>query len=229
MSKNILIPKVHIHISGFQLHVAESSVSPGQIIFVVGSNGSGKTTFLKYISNLLESHTISPAALYMPSQFFPQEGLTGNDLFDLFEVCNSPYIHLPLLKQFKIEHLLKVPLENLSSGERQKIFLCAALFHKNPIIAFDEPLSFLDVSYFGVLRSALEMYAELGRTFFISNHDLNWSLTFNSSQTWVLFQNQFAIRNSTPLVLSDIKLNEVFGVQLKLQELPDGTRHLVMK
>lgn len=224
MSASFMIPTSIFANNKFLLKAEESQVTAGSIIFVAGPNGSGKSTLLKGLSNLLTPLVPAPA-LYLSSQFHPQEGLTGNDLFDLFEVQNSPYFNPLLLKDFKIDHLLHVKLENLSSGERQKFFLCAALFNKNSTITLDEPLNFLDVSFYPVLRKALLEYSLEGRTFFISNHDFNWSLTFPKSQTWVVFKNQIFLRGLTTKVLSDIKLKEAFGVSFKTLDL-EGNKYI---
>lgn len=210
----------------FTLSVPEASVEKGSLIFVVGPNGSGKSTFLKGISGLLSPR--SPNALYMSSHFFPQDGITGNDLLELFEVSSSPYYNPQLIEDFKVQHLLDHPLETLSSGERQKIFLSATLFHKNPVVALDEPLSFLDVFYYQILEKALIDYQKQGRIFFISNHNFNWSLRFEKSQTWVVFQNQILLRGLTTQVLGDIKLREIFGVTFELQESLDKAQRFVL-
>lgn len=210
----------------YELELKNIFIEPSQIVFVVGPNGSGKTTLLKGVSGLLNTAPHLPF-VFMSSQFSPQEGLTGNDLFDIFEVHQSRYFDSKILKDFKVEGLLTRRLDQLSSGERQKLFLATILFHKSDFIALDEPLNFLDLSYHGILKNKLQNYAKMGRSFLISNHDFNWQLTFDNSQTWVVFKNQIFLSGTTSKVLSDIKLGEAFGVSSKVVHFNDSQYFVV--
>ena len=116
----------------------------------------------------------------------------------------------------EVRHLLNTSLDQVSSGERQRLLICAILSHKSNIVLLDEPLNHLDWNFSLKLKTILNNHSRRGRSFLISNHDLNWALNFGDTQTWVLFQKSIFLKNSTESVLNDIKLQQVFRIKTEI-------------
>lgn len=202
------------------LEKISGEISEGQIIFLIGPNGSGKTTLLKTLSHILRPFegiiSTEDVPVYLTSDLQIQSGLTGNDLLDLYNAKNSKWFSEDLINTLEIKDLLNVPLENLSSGERQRMILLAVLSHPSNTVFLDEPLTHLDWNFSLKLKSILNIQMKKQRSFLISNHDLNWSLSFEQSQTWVLFKKAIFLKNTTESVLNDIKLQEVFKIKTEI-------------
>ncbi len=63
--------------------------------------------------------------------------------------------------KFKIEHLAKKKIKEMSQGERQKVFLIRALVHKPLVLILDEPFVGLDIPS---KEGLLEIVDEIGNT-----------------------------------------------------------------
>lgn len=213
---------------GFTRPVLEGisgEIDSGIINFIIGPNGSGKTTLLKSLSQILRplsgviSTTDTP--IYLTSDFHIQHGLTGRDLLDLFGAKNSKWYNEELLTLLEISSILDSPLELLSNGERQRILICSVLSNPSSIVFLDEPLNHLDWNFSLKLKKILQTQSKQGRAFLISNHDLNWALSFSiETKTWVLFKKTIFLKNSTESVLNDIKLQEVFRIKTQIVRVP---------
>lgn len=195
-------------------------INKSDIVFLIGPNGSGKSALLKTLSQVIlpKSGVISSEEhpVYLSADYHFQPGLTGNDLLDLYGYKNSPWFDGELLDLFEVKNLLQLPLETLSSGERQRIYICSALSHKSSLVLMDEPLNHLDWNFSLKLKSILLRHTQRGRAFLISNHDLNWSLSFEKTQTWVLFKKSIFLKNATESVLADVNLQEVFKIKTEI-------------
>lgn len=205
---------------GFDKIILENisgEINKGEIVFLIGPNGSGKTTLLKTLSQIIPAKSgitsTSDSPVYLSSEFHLQSGLTGNDLLDLYAGKASKWFDKSLLETFEVQNLMDTPLDSLSSGEKQRLLLVAILSHKSSIVFLDEPLNHLDWNFSLKLKRIIQMQSSKGRAFLISNHDLNWSLNFSNTQTWVLFRKSIFLKNSTDSVLNDIKLQEVFHIK----------------
>ncbi len=208
---------------GFDKNILEEisgELSNGSITFLIGPNGSGKTSLLKTLSQIIPAKkgiiSTEDNPIYLSSEVSLQAGLTGEDLLDLYMSKNSKWFNLDLLDFFEVKELLSSPLEALSAGEKQRILICAVLSHKSSIVFLDEPLNHLDWNFSLKLKKVIKNQATQGRTFLISNHDLNWALNLSETQTWVLFKKSIFLKNSTESVLNDIKLQEVFRIKTEV-------------
>jgi iron complex transport system ATP-binding protein len=204
------------------LQNVSGEIAPASVTFLVGPNGSGKTSLLKALGGILKPKKgevqTTEEPVYLSSQFYLQNGLTGHDLFDLYDIRNSKW---PKTDELAIDGLLSRPLETLSSGERQRVLLSAVLFHKSSVVLLDEPLSHLDWNFSLKLKQIIDTQTKMGRSFIISNHDLHWILNFDEAKTWVLFEKTIVLKGSTKAVFNDIKLRDVFKIKTDLVPYKD--------
>jgi putative pyoverdin transport system ATP-binding/permease protein len=138
----------------FQLGPLDFSLRPGEVVFVAGGNGSGKSTFAKVLTGLyppdageirLNGHRVSEStrewyhayfsAIFSDFHLFDRLlGLSGPDL----DARASDYLaRLELEGKVQVENGL-FSTTALSSGQRKRLALLTALLEDRPIYVFDE-------------------------------------------------------------------------------------------
>ncbi|WP_027185013.1 cyclic peptide export ABC transporter [Desulfovibrio inopinatus] len=143
----------------FALGPIALDITPGEMLFIVGGNGTGKTTLLKLI-----------AGLYEPSQgelFLGKTSITDTNradyrnlfsivfpdfyLFDRFygqERLDDERIHQALASMGLTEHVTwsdgRFGELELSAGQRKRLAIACAIVREAPILLFDEVAADLD-------------------------------------------------------------------------------------
>ena len=140
------------------------SLSNKKIIQVKGRNGSGKTTFLKVILNILEPKSgeiiwkgqnvkknifdfYSQTTFIMDNNTSTRE-LSVEDNINFWRGLSSSKLNneeiFELLKKLDIEKYYKTRVMYLSSGERKKLELLRLVFEQKKLWVLDEPFNHLD-------------------------------------------------------------------------------------
>jgi putative ATP-binding cassette transporter len=134
----------------------------GEILFLVGGNGSGKSTALRLITGLYpaDSGQISVDDRVVDAASVPGlreqfSAIWGNfHLFDrLYGVENAPVAEVErLIEQMGLAgkvkfHKGRFSTRDLSTGQRKRLALIAALLEDRPILAFDEWSAEQDVHF----------------------------------------------------------------------------------
>lgn len=168
--------------------------APGQVVGLLGPNGSGKTTTVRMIVGLLQPSlgeirwkgaSISSGlrayqALvgYVPEEPKLYAYLTAVEYLQLVaglrgvpSAVIGPRIDR-YLELFQVESTLHAPLSSFSKGMRQKVLLAAALLHDPELVILDEPNSGLDVTFALVLRTLVETLKQRGKAIVYSSHVL---------------------------------------------------------
>jgi beta-exotoxin I transport system ATP-binding protein len=165
------------------------TVSQGEVFGFLGPNGAGKTTTIRTLLDFL--HPTSGRALLfgldsqrdsvairarlgiLPTEFTLDDRLTGDDLLRLFARLRGVR-NLAYARELagRLDADLRRPMRRLSRGNKQKIGLIAALFHRPELLILDEPTGGLDpLVQEEFLAIVGETKAE-GRTIFLSSHIL---------------------------------------------------------
>ena len=170
-------------------------VEPGEVVGLLGPNGSGKTTSVRMLCGLLaqDSGTVRIAGLDVgqdPLQARRHIGFVpdGAPLYSNL----STQQHLQLVAglhglsqpdiQTESERLLtglglegrdQEPVGRFSRGMRQKAALACALIHKPSLLILDEPLSGLDAPTTAVIKEVLRAWAERGGSVLYTSHLLD--------------------------------------------------------
>ncbi len=131
------------------------SCEKGEITSIIGKNGSGKTTIVKSICNLIDyegnididSKEIGLIFQNPDVQFV--KNIVEDDLAFGLENLNTPKEEMLkkisyYANEFDIEHLLKRNVSSLSGGEKQKIALLANLILDPKVLILDEAFEMLD-------------------------------------------------------------------------------------
>jgi len=176
-------------------------INKGDFFGIIGPNGSGKTTFLRLISRVLvpqkgnielEAVDINKINLknFCQRVAFVSQDTVVNFSFTVWEIVLMGRI--PHLKRMQLEtekdflaakaalsmtdtlHLKDKKIDELSSGERQRVFIAKALAQQPDILLLDEPTSHLDIGHqIQVLDLLIKSNKEKNLTIIMILHDLN--------------------------------------------------------
>ncbi len=75
-----------------------------------------------------------------------------------------------LLERFDLSHWGDELIESYSHGMKQRLVMCAALFHKPKVLIVDEPMVGLDPRGARLVKDIFRELAEKGTTVFMSTH-----------------------------------------------------------
>ena len=189
------------------------TVSPGEVISVIGSSGSGKSTMLRCV-NLLETPTSGEiryrgrniCAREMPltefrakvGMVFQQFNLFGN--MNVLANCVCPQqIVLRRSREEATENAMKY-LEKvgmaayvnarpgqLSGGQKQRVAIARTLAMNPDVILFDEPTSALDPEMVDGVLDVMRDLAAGGMTMLIVTHEMAFARDVSSR---VIFMDQ---------------------------------------
>ncbi len=176
----------------------DMQVFPGEVVAIIGSSGSGKSTMLRCV-NLLETPTggeilwhgqniqteIESLSKYRASvgMVFQQFNLYNN--LTVLQNCTLPQIKVlgrskAEAKEIAENYLSRVgmlPYSNarpaqISGGQKQRVAIARALSMNPEVLLFDEPTSALDPEMVGEVLSVMKQLAEEGMTMLVVTHEM---------------------------------------------------------
>ncbi len=178
------------------------TVHKGEVISIIGSSGSGKSTFLRSI-NLLEEPTGGEILFHGQNVLEKGYDLTTYreklgmvfQSFNLFEnlnvLENAIVAQTTVLKRSRTEaeaiakeNLNKVGMteqywaakpKQLSGGQKQRVAIARALSVNPEAMLFDEPTSALDPEMVGEVLKTMKELAETGLTMLIVTHEMEFA------------------------------------------------------
>lgn len=173
--------------------------------FIVGNNGTGKTTILNIITGLLKPDLLdisyddenikninafsqSNIHYLMSETRLLEEESVVNNINKIYMMSNNevPNVELidELLRDFSIYEYKNIKVKNLSRGQRKKVELIRMLVSTRGIIILDEPTIFLDESSVDVLMKRIRGLSP-NKMFIIVTHDYN---IINESDNIILLE-----------------------------------------
>ena len=182
------------------------SVNKGDVISIIGSSGSGKSTMLRCV-NLLEEPTggkivfegkdIAGKELNL-SQYRARVGMVFQQ-FNLFnnmnalENCVCPQLTVLHRKREEAEKIARDYLERvgmsaycnarpaqISGGQKQRVAIARTLSMNPDIILFDEPTSALDPEMVGEVLDVMKRLAGEGFTMLVVTHEMAFARDVSS-------------------------------------------------
>ncbi|AKT38406.1 cyclic peptide export ABC transporter [Chondromyces crocatus] len=172
---------------GFQVGPLEATIPRGDIVFVTGNNGSGKSTFLKLLTGLYapdagtlscDGHTLPRVA---PEAYRNLFGVILSD-FVVFERLYGmedvdPARVTALLEEMEIAHKVsfaagRFSTVELSTGQRKRLAMVVALLQDRPILVLDEWAADQDPAFRATFyRKLLPALKRKGKTVIAVTHD----------------------------------------------------------
>ena len=138
-----------------------------------------------------------------------QMGITKNSSFNPFTTKKNQNIIEECLEKVSLLSMINNQVEDMSGGERQRVFLARTLAQGAEILLLDEVFSGVDVGSQEQLIDVLRDLAIQGKTILMSTHDLN---TINERFDEVLCLNRHCCAYGDPVkVLTQEVLAELYG------------------
>jgi len=165
-------------------------VERGEVFGFLGPNGSGKTTTIRTILDLirptagrasilgLDSHQDSVEIRnhvgYLPGDLALYPKLTGRETLRYFANLRGgvDWDHVDQLAE-RLDADLSIRVSDYSSGNRQKVGLIQAFMSQPTVLILDEPSTGLDPLVQQEFQEMLREVAAEGRTVFLSSHTLS--------------------------------------------------------
>ena len=163
-------------------------VPRGELVYLIGANGAGKSTCAKSVLGLLEidEGTIERApgltVGYVPQRIAVSHTLplSLRRLMKLTGRFPAREINAALAA-VGLERLGDPPVTSLSGGELQRLLLARALIHRPHLLVLDEPAQGVDVAGAGVLHELIEgIRGDLGCGILLISHDLQMVMNSDS-------------------------------------------------
>lgn len=168
-------------------------VQPGQLLHIVGRNGSGKTSLLKTIAGILKADegaieydatSLKNHCLYLGHEntLHPQLSILENLKYwaTLFGGNLEDKELIDLLDLFNLKAYLHVPLKSLSAGQQRKITLLRLWFTPSRTIwLLDEPFTSLDKSSIALVNQRIAAHVkDKGMVVISAHHGVDESSDF---------------------------------------------------
>ena len=192
------------------LQHASATIPAGELVALVGRNGTGKSTLLRAIAGLgerlggeirLDGHsleTLSPQQLATTVSFVTTERVRIPNLRceDVVALGRAPYTNwigqLQPADQERVDKAMQLvgmsgyadkTMDKMSDGECQRIMIARALAQDTPVVLLDEPTAFLDLPNRYELCLLLKKLAqEEGKCILFSTHDLDIALSHTETK-----------------------------------------------
>ena len=198
-------------------------VYPGEVVSVIGSSGSGKSTMLRCINKLEEA---DGGEIYFNGVDILDAKTNINKLrenigmvfqsFNLFNnknVLDNCTLALTKIKKMPKEEAKKIAetelnkvgitseyyskkVSTLSGGQKQRVAIARALCMKPEIMLFDEPTSALDPEMVGEVLQVMKDLANEGMTMVVVTHEMKFAEEVSTKV--VFMDNGIVLEEDTP-------------------------------
>ena len=191
-------------------------VKSGQIVTLIGPNGSGKTTTAKMVLNILEPDEGSLKRYTNKIAYVPQKinidwtmPLRVVDFMRLTNNLSNNEI-IESLNQTGVEKLFKEQIHGLSGGEFQRVLLARAIAKKPELLVLDEPVQGVDfngeIDLYNIIKN---ISANLNCGILLVSHDLHFVMT--ATDHVVCLNGHICCSGKPSAVIKDKAYIELFG------------------
>ena len=232
----------------------DARIGRGELVALLGENGSGKSTFLKVLARivppdggelLLDGKPLASVGrresaqriAYLPQTLdlvFPIRCLDlvlqGRAPYARGFSVDSPGDHdraLVAMRACDVAHLAGRDAAALSGGERRRVLLARALAQDAEIWLLDEPTSGLDPRHrLEFLRVLARTHAERGTTVLLVTHEIDLAGEM-ADRVLLLREGRTLAAGSPADTITPERLREAFGVESRVEIESGGRRRVV--
>lgn len=204
----------------------------GEVMGLIGPNGAGKSTLLNAMIGHIESSgemhlmgrkldSYSPQQRACSIALQPQfvESAWALSVHDVVSMGRLPWgdsdqsiIHAAM-QQANVSELAQRPVDELSGGERARVWLARVLANQADVLLMDEPVANLDIHYQQDVMRLLREYAQAGHAVMIAIHDLSLAAKY-CDRLCLLNEQQMVACGRVEEVLTEHILSSVFQVDV---------------
>ena len=229
------------------------SVAPGEVLGLLGPNGTGKTTLIKCIAQLLRPSAgtvhvdgvdlaaLRPADIAKMISYVPQytSAAFGMTVLQTVLMGRLPYaghryraederIAFDVIERMGLTDFAFRNIREMSGGERQRVFIARALAQETGLIILDEPTASLDLyNQLFILRLITEIAKRGNIAVLMTIHDLNLASLFCDTLLMLKDARIFA-HGRAQEVLTEENVAAMYGVQTCVT-VEDGAKHVRLR
>lgn len=205
----------------------------GEVVALLGPNGSGKTTCFYCIAGLVapdagqvmidgQDATRLPMFRrarmgigYLPQEMSIFRGLTvEQNIMAVLEVAFDDLRHRrdrleELLADFSISHLRGAPALALSGGERRRVEIARCLASSPKFLLLDEPFAGVDPIAVGEIRELVHDLKSRGIGVLITDHNVRETLAI-VDRAYILHDGHVLMSGTTDEIVADQRVREVY-------------------
>ena len=172
-----------------------AQIREGSVFGLIGTNGAGKSTFLRLVSGILKPDEGSVEICgkdalrfreeakdqfgYVPDEFGMYDNLKVREYMEFFASCYGLSGLMgrkrceELLDQVKLSDRADFFVDSLSRGMKQRLCMARALIHDPGLLILDEPTSGMDPRTRMEFKEMLKELCAEGKTILVSSHILS--------------------------------------------------------
>jgi len=167
-----------------RLYFPDLVVRAGEIIALVGKNGTGKSVWLRHLMGWL-----NPVSGKVTSTLWKQGSqiawvnnnreafadLWVEDVITLGKSQPGKFSLEAALSKFNLITKRSQSIQTLSDGEWMRVNMARLYYHQPPLILMDEPTAHLDFEYKLYWENWVDELQQWGSTLICATHDLQWA------------------------------------------------------
>ncbi len=230
------------------------SISKGEIVGIIGPNGSGKTTMVKSISSILQYEgsvkiedkevkdysrkKLARILGVVAQEFLPSYNMSTTEVVELGRI---PYTTIwgqitnedkraveMAFESLEISHLKDRMFYSLSGGERQMVYVAKVFAQEPKILVLDEATAHLDIGHTEhLLKKIMKLSRENGKTVIATFHDINQAAAF-SDRIMVMKDGNIVADGTPEDVLKEEIIYKVYGAHCTIIHHPRTGRIRVL-
>lgn len=205
----------------------------GEVVALLGPNGSGKTTCFYSIAGLvtpeggkviIDGREVTTLPMYRRAQlgigYLPQEmsifrGMSVEDnIMSILEIAEQNRHRRrerleALLSEFSIEHLRRASAMALSGGERRRVEIARCLAAGPKYVLLDEPFAGVDPIAVGEIRHLVADLKTRGIGVLITDHNVQETLQI-VDRAYILHDGKVLMSGTTEEVIQDENVRRVY-------------------
>mgnify|MGYP002628035300 CR=1 FL=1 len=205
----------------------------GEVVALLGPNGSGKTTCFYAIAGLvtpeggqviIDGRDVTSLPMYRRAKlgigYLPQEvsifrGMSVEDnILAILEIAEPDRRARrekleELLSEFSIEHLRRAPALSLSGGERRRVEIARCLAAGPKYVLLDEPFAGVDPIAVGEIRHLVADLKKRGIGVLITDHNVRETLEI-VDRAYILHDGKVLMSGTADEVVQDENVRRVY-------------------
>lgn len=229
-------------------------IKSGEVVGVLGPNGSGKTTFVKCINRLLtpsqgsvlfDDIDILSLKQFEVAKFMgyvPQNNsmeISYPTVYEIVMMGRRPFGNWKAnsdddeavwkaLGDMDVDHLATHKFNELSSGQTQRVLMARAIAQEAKILLLDEPTSNLDIKYqIDVMNTVKNLANERGVGACAIVHDLELAMKY-CNKVVLLYRGLVLAAGNPEDVITPENIRTVYGVEIVVDKNYGGPHVIVL-